>query len=66
MPKQYCTLTPHTEIAPGEVVPDFTVVYSNGKRRTDRSGIAELKNRGLVRQIEVLKRMIPSNPAKFV
>jgi dynactin-6 len=48
------------------VVPDFTVVFSNGTRRTDRRGIAELKNKGVARQIDVLRRMIPSNPAKFV
>ncbi|KAL2016925.1 hypothetical protein VTK56DRAFT_2842 [Thermocarpiscus australiensis] len=63
---KHCTLTPYTEIAPREVVPDFTVVYSNGMRRTDRRGVAELKNTGLARQIDVLRRMIPSNPAKFV
>ncbi|KAK3292648.1 uncharacterized protein B0H64DRAFT_233616 [Chaetomium fimeti] len=62
---KHCTLTPYTEIAAGEVVPDFTVVYSNGLRRTDKRGVAELKNKGLARQIDVLKRMIPSNPAKF-
>ncbi|KAG7286229.1 hypothetical protein NEMBOFW57_008535 [Staphylotrichum longicolle] len=62
---KHCTLTPHTEIAAGEVVPDFTVVFSNGMRRTDKRGVAELKNKGLARQIDVLRRMIPSNPAKF-
>ncbi|KAK3900895.1 trimeric LpxA-like protein [Staphylotrichum tortipilum] len=62
---KHCTLTPHSEIAAGEVVPDFTVVYSNGLRRTDKRGVAELKNKGLARQIDVLRRMIPSNPAKF-
>ncbi|KAJ4293844.1 hypothetical protein N0V88_005358 [Collariella sp. IMI 366227] len=60
-----CTLAPHTEIAPGDVVPDFTVVYSNGMRRTDRRGAVELRHKGQARQIEVLRRMIPSNPAKF-
>jgi dynactin-6 len=63
--RQHCTLTPHTEIAAGEVIPDFTVVYSNGMRRTDKRGVAELKNKGQARQIDVLRRMIPSNPAKF-
>ncbi|KAK0629156.1 trimeric LpxA-like protein [Bombardia bombarda] len=62
---KHCTLTPHTEIAAGDVVPDFTVVYSNGVRRPDRRGVAELRNKGQTRQIEVLRRMIPSNPAKF-
>jgi dynactin-6 len=47
------------------VVPDYTVVFSNGMRRTDKRGVAELKNKGLARQIDVLRRMIPSNPAKF-
>ncbi|KAK4134792.1 trimeric LpxA-like protein [Trichocladium antarcticum] len=64
---KHCTLTPHTEIAAGAVVPDFTIVFSNGMRRTDRRGVAvELKNKAVARQIDVLRRMIPSNPAKFV
>ncbi|KAL2140361.1 hypothetical protein VTI28DRAFT_3890 [Corynascus sepedonium] len=62
---KHCTLTPHTEIAAGEVLPDYTVVYSNGMRRADKRGMAELKNKGLARQIDVLRRIIPSNPAKF-
>ncbi|KAL2162098.1 hypothetical protein VTH06DRAFT_7883 [Thermothelomyces fergusii] len=62
---KYCTLTPHSEIAAGEQVPDFTVVYSNGMRRTDKRGMTELRNKGLARQIDVLRRIIPSNPAKF-
>ncbi|KAK4127278.1 trimeric LpxA-like protein [Parathielavia appendiculata] len=62
---KHCTLTPHSEIAAGEVVPDLTVVYSNGMRRTDKREVAELKNKGIARQIDVLRRMIPSNPAKF-
>ncbi|KAK4195201.1 trimeric LpxA-like protein [Triangularia verruculosa] len=62
---KHCTLTPHTEIRAGEVVPDFTVVYSNGMRRMDKRGVADLKNKGQARQIDVLRRMIPSNPAKF-
>ncbi|KAL2261083.1 hypothetical protein VTK26DRAFT_4718 [Humicola hyalothermophila] len=63
---KYCTLTPHTEIAAGDVIPDFTVVYSNGMRRTDRRGVAEPRNKGIARQIDILRRMIPSNPHKFV
>ena len=50
---------------PGEEIPDFTVVYSNGTRRLDRRGISDLKNKVQARQIEVLKKLIPSNPAKF-
>ncbi|KAL1836498.1 hypothetical protein VTJ49DRAFT_5072 [Mycothermus thermophilus] len=63
--ENHCTLTPQSAVPPGDVVPDFTVVYANGMRRTDRRGMVELKNKGLARQIEVLRRLIPSNPAKF-
>ncbi|RYP86141.1 hypothetical protein DL769_000819 [Monosporascus sp. CRB-8-3] len=63
---KHCTLTPHSVIRPGEEVPDFTVVYSNGTRRPDRRGVADLKNKVQARQIDVLRRLIPSNPAKFL
>ncbi|KAI2621922.1 trimeric LpxA-like protein [Hypomontagnella submonticulosa] len=62
---KHCTLTPQSVILPGETVPDFTVVYSNGLRRTDKRGVADLKNRAQARQIEVLRRLVHSNPAKF-
>ncbi|KAI0169208.1 trimeric LpxA-like protein [Hypoxylon sp. FL1284] len=60
-----CTLTPQSVIRPWEIVPDFTVVYSNGTRRLDKRGVAELKHKAQARQIEVLRKLIPSNPAKF-
>lgn len=48
-------------------VPDYSVVYSNGTCRVDKRPVAEqLKYKGLARQIDVLRRMIPSNPAKFM
>ncbi|KAI0113152.1 trimeric LpxA-like protein [Daldinia grandis] len=62
---KHCTLTPHSVIQPWEIVPDFTVIYSNGTRRTDKRGVTDLKNKAQARQIEVLRRLIPSNPAKF-
>ncbi|KAI1141487.1 trimeric LpxA-like protein [Hypoxylon sp. FL0543] len=62
---KHCTLTPQSVIRPWEIVPDFTVVYSNGTRRTDKRGVTDLKNKAQARQIEVLRRLIPSNPAKF-
>ena len=63
---QHCTLTPQSTVRPGDVVPDLTVIYSNGARRPDRRGIVDLKHKGQARQIEVLRRMIPSNPTKFL
>lgn len=62
---QHCILTPQSVIPPGEVVPDFTVIYSNGTRRMDKRGVIDLKNKAQARQIEVLRKLIPSNPAKF-
>ncbi|KAI1356035.1 trimeric LpxA-like protein [Xylaria sp. FL0043] len=60
-----CTLTPKSVVQPGEVVPDFTVIYSNGTRRQDKRGVADLKHKAQARHIEVLRKLIPSNPAKF-
>ncbi|KAI0193124.1 trimeric LpxA-like protein [Astrocystis sublimbata] len=60
-----CILTPKSIIRPGEVIPDFTVIYSNGTRRMDKRGVVELQHKAQARQIEVLRKLIPSNPAKF-
>lgn len=60
-----CTITHRSIIAPGEVLPDHTVVYSDGLRRLDNRGVTDMRKLGLVKQIAVLKKMIPSNPDKF-
>ncbi|ORY62531.1 trimeric LpxA-like protein [Pseudomassariella vexata] len=62
---KHCTITAKSIIQPGEVVPDYTVVYSNGLRRTDKRGLEILKAKAQARQIEILRRLISSNPAKF-
>ncbi|KAI1436526.1 trimeric LpxA-like protein [Xylaria sp. CBS 124048] len=62
---KHSVITPRSIVRPGEVVPDFTVVYSNGTRRLDKRGATELKHRAQARQIEVLRRLIPTNPARF-
>ncbi|KAI1458774.1 trimeric LpxA-like protein [Annulohypoxylon moriforme] len=63
---KYCTLTPQSVVQPFETIPDFTVIYSNGTRRIDKRGVSELKNKVQARQIETLRRLIPSNPNKFL
>ncbi|KFH46116.1 Dynactin subunit-like protein [Hapsidospora chrysogenum ATCC 11550] len=65
--KQNCTVTPRSTIAPGEILPDQTVVYSNGKRRTDKRRILEARKAGLLRQINVVRsmKMIRSDPDRF-
>ncbi|KAH0526139.1 hypothetical protein TsFJ059_009506 [Trichoderma semiorbis] len=60
-----CTVSHLSVIASGEVLPDNTVVYSNGTRRTDRRGTPELRKLSIVKQIAMLRKMIPSNPDKF-
>lgn len=54
-----------SEVAPGEVLPDFTVVYANGSKRFDRRGVSEMRKLGMLKQINTLKKMIPNNPDKF-
>jgi len=53
------------EVAAEEVIPDCTVIYGNGLRRIDKSGIEDLKLKMAVRQVDVLRKLIPSNAAKF-
>lgn len=52
-------------IPAGEVIPDRTIVYSNGKRRADRRRIIETRKIALVKEINVSKTMIKSGPDKF-
>jgi dynactin-6 len=52
-------------VADGEIIPNFTVIYGNGLRRIDASGIEDLKLKMVGRQIDVLRKLIPSNLAKF-
>lgn len=47
------------------MVPDFTVVYGMNQRRRDRPGLEALKMKANERQVEVLRRLIPSQIAKF-
>jgi dynactin-6 len=53
------------EVAEGDIIEDFTVIYADGMRRTDRAGVEDLKLKMMERQTEVLRKLIPSNPAKF-
>ena len=53
------------EIGDGDVVPDFTVIYGNGLRRIDASGIEDLKLKMVGRQADILRKLIPTNLAKF-
>lgn len=63
--QKHCKIGPMCEVAEGEIVPDFTVIYGNGTRRLDKSGVEDLNLRMVGRQVDVLRKLIPSNPAKF-
>jgi len=60
-----CIFGPLTSIAPGEKVPDNTVIFGNGIRRQDNRSITHLRHKQQVQQIEALRKLIASNPAKF-
>ncbi|KAI9750247.1 MAG: hypothetical protein M4579_006549 [Chaenotheca gracillima] len=62
---QYCRVGPMCEVKAGEVVPDYTVIYGVGKRRVDGSGIQHLRMATMKRHVDVLGKLIPSNPAKW-
>ncbi|KAF4595770.1 transferase hexapeptide domain protein [Ophiocordyceps camponoti-floridani] len=63
---KHCNISHMSTIPPGEVLPDYTTVYSNGLRRIDRSGIEELRKVALLKETAVLSKLIASNPDKFV
>ncbi|KAM9878976.1 dynactin 6 [Verticillium dahliae] len=63
-PLQNCTITPQTVIRAGEKIPDFTVLFSNGRRRTDKRDVVDLKHRAQAKQVDVLRKLIPTNPLR--
>ncbi|KAF4965919.1 hypothetical protein FSARC_6333 [Fusarium sarcochroum] len=60
-----CTITQMSNISPGSVLPDNTVVFSNGTRRIDRRDLSDQRKLALVKQLAILRKMIPSNADKF-
>ncbi|KAM0551478.1 hypothetical protein ACHAO7_004940 [Fusarium culmorum] len=60
-----CTVTHMSKIAPGTILPDNTVVFSNGTRRIDRCELSDQRKIALIKQLAILRKMIPSNPDKF-
>ena len=63
--EQHCKITPLSIIAPGETLHDFTVVYGINERRTEQPGLEGLRAKAHEKQIELLKRLIHSNLAKW-
>ncbi len=42
-------------VPPGEVIPDFTVVWGGGQRRTERKGLEGFRMKGTESHREVLR-----------
>lgn len=65
---RYSTIAPYSIIGPSEKIGEFTTVFAGGRiRRTDeRIGTKDIRPRMQAKQIEVLKRMVKSDPSKFV
>lgn len=63
--RQHCKIGPLCTVAENEILPDYTVIFSDGTRRVDRSGIDELKAKMVAKQVDVLRKLIPTNLAKF-
>ncbi|RQM06301.1 hypothetical protein DH86_00001106 [Scytalidium sp. 3C] len=62
---KHCKIGPLCEVAEGEELSDYTVVYGNGMRRIDKSGVEDLKLKMISQHAGVMKKLISSNLAKF-
>ncbi|KAF2749698.1 trimeric LpxA-like protein [Sporormia fimetaria CBS 119925] len=67
---KYCNICPMTVLAPNTHIPDFTVVYGAGEKRTNltlqsRPEILQAKAMTHRKQIDMFKRLMPNNIAKW-
>ncbi|TGO14521.1 hypothetical protein BTUL_0052g00590 [Botrytis tulipae] len=62
---KHCKIGPMCEVEEDEVIPDYTVLYGNGLRRIDKSGVEGLKMKMIGRHVDVLRRLVPSNLSKY-
>ncbi|CZT24295.1 uncharacterized protein RCC_10016 [Ramularia collo-cygni] len=66
---KYCKITPLNEIKPNEIIPDYTVVYGDNKRKHNQTLASNPEVRNALRQgqelhVRSLKR-IPDSSAKY-
>lgn len=67
---KFCTITAATVIPPNSHLPDYTVVYGVSERRVDttmqaRPDLRETKMLMHGKQIDVFRKLIPNNVAKY-
>jgi dynactin-6 len=63
---KFCRIGPFCEVAAGEVLEDYTVLYGDGQRRIDKSETNEAKLRNTRKHVEVLRKLVASKPEKFM
>lgn len=67
---QHCKISPLSEIAADEQLPDYTVVFGDNQRRhnqtmADNAEVRDAKRRGQELHIEMLKKLIPNASHKW-
>lgn len=67
---KFCTITASTTISPHSHLPDYTVAYGPSERRIDttmraRADLRETKMLMHGKQIDVFRKLIPNNVAKW-
>ncbi|MCJ1443686.1 MAG: hypothetical protein MMC23_004186 [Stictis urceolatum] len=62
---KFCRITPLCTVRPNEELPDFTIVYGNNQKRREKPGLEALRMKTHEKEIEVLRRLIPSSLAKW-
>ena len=68
--RQYCTISPSSIVLPNARLPDYTVVHSGTDQRLDktlqlRPEILDAKMAVHEKQLEMFKKLIPNNVAKW-
>ncbi|KAK5110779.1 hypothetical protein LTR85_000724 [Meristemomyces frigidus] len=68
---RYCRVAALEKVEAGEELEDFTVVYSDGQRRVDKTmrdhpEIREAKQVGQEKSIELMRKMVPNAAAKWM
>ncbi|PNS16641.1 hypothetical protein CAC42_4605 [Sphaceloma murrayae] len=68
---QFCKVTPLCHLEKGTIVPDFSVIMDQNSSRIDltavgREDIQSLKLKGQEMHVDTLRRLIPSNIAKWI
>ncbi|MCJ1246170.1 hypothetical protein MMC30_003375 [Trapelia coarctata] len=62
---QHCKITPLSTIAPGEILSDHIVVYGQNVRRVGKPGLEDPRESTHMKQLEVMRTLIPNNRAKW-